>query len=130
MLVLVGFRPVSIMPLTRYNFETALIKAMFDGSKLVDSKRRPFASLSEKLVYFESLPYMKYEATVEMLYLARQAIHALARRGRIDLAAGLSYKIEEAETLRRLGLHQDALRLYVEVQEESMKLFNSLMKSG
>ncbi|MCS7105238.1 MAG: flavodoxin family protein [Thermofilaceae archaeon] len=129
-LVLVGFRPVSIMPVTRYNFETALVEARFNGSKLVNINRQPFASLSEKLVYLESLPYMKYEATDEMLYLARQAIHALARKGRIDLAGSLSYKIEEAETLRRLGLHQDALRLSVEVQEESMRLFNSLMKSG
>lgn len=125
-LVLVGFRPLSLIPVTRYNFDLALAEAELAGRKLASAQPQPFKSLAEKLAFWESLPYMRYGTLDEMLYLAREAVNAISRRGRHDLAVQLMEGIERAEALRSLGLHVEALRQATEAQEASMKAYNSL----
>ncbi|MEM3747638.1 MAG: hypothetical protein QXN67_09310, partial [Thermoproteota archaeon] len=84
-MVLVGFSPVVAEPVTRYNLDLAMGWAKSWGMMLVEKnhgvKGRDLYSMLSEL---ERLPYMRYTVTDEILYLARSAVEALARRSIVE----------------------------------------------
>ncbi|MEM1509302.1 MAG: flavodoxin family protein [Thermofilaceae archaeon] len=125
-LVLVGFRPTSLIPVTRYNFDLASAEAKLAGKRLVNAKPQPFKNLAEKLAFWEMLPYMRYTTLDEMVYLARETVNSISRKGKHDLVVQLVEELEKVEALKNLGLHTEALKQATEVQEASMKIYNSI----
>ncbi|MEM2049904.1 MAG: flavodoxin family protein [Thermoproteota archaeon] len=126
-MVLVGFSPVVAEPVTRYNLDLAVGWAKSWGMMLVEKnhwvKGRDLYSMLSEL---ERLPYMRYTVTDEILYLARSAVEALARRSIVEQTAELARLVEEAEARLRTGCWDEGLRLAVEAHERSMRLFNRL----
>ncbi|MCX8183145.1 MAG: flavodoxin family protein [Crenarchaeota archaeon] len=126
-MVLVGFTPVVAEPVTRYNLDLAMGWAKSWGRMLVEKnpgvKRGDLYSM---LSEFEKLPYMRYTIADEILYLARSAVDALARRSIVEQTAELARLVEEAEARLRTGCWDEGLRLAVEAHEKSMRLFNRL----
>ena len=122
-----GFRPVDTLPVTRYDFDIALVEAKERGKRIIKQKYRPFSSLAEKIAWYEFLPYMKWGMTEEIRYLARVAIDGIVRRGKPDLATEPREKLEKGETLISIGKWNEGLRLVVEAQEGSMNTFDSLV---
>ena len=129
-MILVGFVPVIAEPITRYNFDEAYELAKGWGHVLVESigKVPQLSTLYEKLLYLEKLHYMRYTITDEILYLAKSTIEAISRRGKTEDTIDLRIKMNEAEAQLRLGYWKEGLRMAVEVQEESMRRFNRLVK--
>lgn len=127
-MVLIGFAPVIAEPITRYNFDETYRLARGWGHMLVESigKVPQLTTLYEKLLYFEKIPYMKYTIIDEILYLAKSAIEAISRKGKVEDTIDLRLKVKEAETQLKLGYWEEGLRIAVEVQEESMHRFNKL----
>ena len=89
---MLGFRPINPLPVTRYNWDIALVEARMRGRKIVDAKPQKFSNLAEKIAYYESLPYMRYRMIDEISFLAKEAINGIARRGRADLIDGVKEK--------------------------------------
>ena len=127
-LIILGFRPISPLPVTRYNLDVALVEARSRSKWLTKLKPQPFSSLAERIAYYESLPYMKHGMVDEIIYLAREAIEGIIRLGKPDLAAEPRRKLEIGEALLRIGRFNDGLKLVTEVQEESMEIFNSMTR--
>jgi len=125
-LIMLGFRPINPLPVTRYNWDIALVEARMRGRKIVDAKPQKFSNLAEKIAYYESLPYMRYRIIDEILFLAKEAINGISRRGRADLIDGVKEKIEIGETLLEINKFDEALRLITEAHEESMRIFNKI----
>lgn len=125
-LIILGFRPINPLLVTRYNLDVALVEARIRGRWLAKLKPQPFSDLAERIAYYESLPYMKYGMTDEIIYLAREAIEGIVRRGKPDLAAKPRIKLEMGEALLKVGKFNDGLKLVTEAQEESMRVFNSI----
>ena len=68
------FRAIEPLPVTRFNFQAALQTAEERGSRLVTLVRepRPFLTISELLLYYDSLPYMSYGRLEEFRWLAQR----------------------------------------------------------
>ncbi len=127
-LVILGFRPVNPLPVTRYNLDVALVEARVRARRLTELKSQPFVDLAERIAYYESLPYMKYGMTDEMIYLAREAIEGIVRRGNPSLATEPRRKLESGEALLRVSRFNEGLKLITDAQEESMRIFNSIVR--
>lgn len=128
-LIMLGFRPINPLPVTRYNLDVALVEARMRGKRIAQLKPQPFSNLAEKIFYYESLPYMRDGIINEIAFLAREAINGILRRGRPDLATQAIQKIEKGEALLRIGRIEEGLKFITEAQEESMSIFNSLSSS-
>jgi len=125
---MLGFRPISPLPVTRYNLDMALVEARMKGKRIARLKPQPFSSLTEKIFYYESLPYMKDGMVDEIIFLAREAINGILQRGKPDLATRAIEKLEKGETLLRFGRFEERLKLITEAHEESISIFNSLSR--
>lgn len=127
-IMLIGFCPVVAEPVTRYNLDLTMGRAVYWGKTLVDniSKVKQRGGLYDKLLAFESLPYMNYTIVDEILYLARSAIEAISRRGVVEQTAELAITLERAESALRLGRMEEGIKLAVEAHERSMYLFNKI----
>jgi len=94
------------------------------GEGIARLKPQPFSSLTEKIFYYESLPYMEDGMVDEIIFLAREAINGILRRGKLDLATRAIEKLEKGENPLRLGRFEERLKLITEAHEESMSIFN------
>lgn len=127
-LIILGFRPISLLPVTRYNLDLALIEAKASGRKIVGIKPQRFSNLAERIAYYESLPYMRFRMIDEILHLAKEAVNGIARKGRADLIAEIKEKIAVGESLLETGRFNEALEIIAESHEESMKIFNEITR--
>jgi len=127
-LIMLGFRPIIPIPVTRYNLDIAFVEARMRGKRIAQLKPQPFSNLTEKISYYESLPYMRYGLIDEIAFLAREAINSITRNGKPDLATEALQKLEKGEALLKLGKFEEGLELITKAHEESMKIFNSLIR--
>ncbi len=127
-LIILGFRPINPLPVTRYNLDVSLVEARVRAKRLTELKSQPFTGLAEKIAHYESLPYMKYGMTDEIIYLAREAIEGIVRRGNPSLAAEPRRKLETGEAMLRVGKFNEGLKLIADAQEDSMRVFNSIVR--
>lgn len=128
-LVILGFRPFMPLPVTRYDWDIAKVEARERGERLVNEYNMPspFDSLAEQIACYESLPFMQWGMTEEIVYLARIAVEGITRRGKAELTSGQRDKLQKAETLISMGKKEEGLKLAVAAQEESMAIFNRLL---
>jgi multimeric flavodoxin WrbA len=83
-------RALEPLPVTRFNFDACVDKAVQLGGELVGmaGQRSPFASVEERLLWYENLPYLNVSRMEELRLLAGLAVssvpddegNALARR--------------------------------------------------
>lgn len=127
-LVLLGFRPQTPLPVTRYNADNAMTEARRLGQGLVQVSKQPapFAGLTERMACYEALPYMDWGPTEELMFLARIAIEGITQKRREELGSQAKAMLQQAETLLQEGQKKDALEKAVAAHEESMRVFNSL----
>lgn len=127
-LLMLGFRPIAVLPVTRYNFDLSLSEARIMGRRLAQAEPKQFGNLTDKIFWYENLPYMIYNIIDEIAFLARIAIEGIARHGKPELVAEPKEKLEKGLTLLNLGKYEDGLKLIVESHEDSMRIFNSLTR--
>ncbi len=125
-MAILGFRPLSPLPVTRYDFDIALVEARQRGRRLCQEPKKPYEGLADIIAYCESLPFMRYGMAEELAYLARIAIEAICRKGRPEEASGAREKLEQGLALIHQGRYHEALPLLAQAQEESMEIFNRL----
>lgn len=125
-LILLGYRPLIPVPVTRYNLQITLAEAKERGKKIVERDRIPFSNLHEKIKEYESLPYMDWTMLDEMKYLAEICIHGIVRKGKPELTNEPREKLEKAKSLLKRGEHEEGSELIVRAQEESLKIFDNL----
>lgn len=127
-LVILGYRPFMPLPVTRYNWDIAKVEARERGKRLVQeySQKSSFDSLAEQIDCYESLPFMQWGLTEEIVYLARIAIEGITRLGKVELASQQREKLQRAETLISNDKTEEGLKQAVSVQEESMSIFNRI----
>jgi NAD(P)H-dependent FMN reductase len=79
-----SIRGIDPLPVSRFNFDSALRLAQTTGQKLVElakSPPKPFRSLAEGIAYHQSLPFMNYEYVDEIGLLVRQLLDAPHGKG-------------------------------------------------
>lgn len=98
-------RALPPLPATRFNFDQALALASQQGQRLAGlaGQRRPFASLAERLLWYDDLPYLGLSRAGERRLLAGLVCRALPEDQ--SPAQGLA----QAEALGAAGRRLEAL---------------------
>lgn len=91
------YRPLDPVPVTRFNLERVLDEAGTWGRQLAQRATKPFESVSEQLLAYDSLPYMNYGRVDEFRWLAEQIALGLRERGKGAEAAEIEGLLAEAE---------------------------------
>jgi NAD(P)H-dependent FMN reductase len=125
-LLMLGFRPINPLPVTRYDIDIALTEVKKRGMSLIKEECRPFSNLAEKIAWYESLPYMRWGIVEEISYIAKLSIDRIGRSGRPELATDLQKKLERGNALMRAGRYAEGVKLVIEAHEESMHIFDRL----
>lgn len=114
-------RAVEPLPATRFNFDTAVEQARKLGKQMaaMADQRRPFASLEERLLWYDALPYLGLSRAAERRLLADLAIQALPSRENAAIAFGLA----RADELSAAGKPVDSLIEVTHVYEAGVKAF-------
>jgi len=79
-----SIRGIDPLPVSRFNFDSALGIAQITGLKLVElakSPPRPFPSMADGIAHHQSLPFMSYEYVDEIGLLVRQLLDAPHGKG-------------------------------------------------
>jgi len=79
-----SIRGIDPLPVSRFNFDSALRLAKITGRKLVElakSPPEPFGSLAEGIAHHQSLPFMNFEYVDEIGLLVRQLLDAPHGKG-------------------------------------------------
>jgi multimeric flavodoxin WrbA len=94
------------LPATRFNFDNSVAKARQLGGELaaVAGSRSPFASLEERLVWYDNLPYLNLSWLEERRLLAELAVASLPD----DEAAALALDLIESDGLAAKGHAEQA----------------------
>lgn len=84
-------RALEPLPVTRFNFDASLEKAHLLGGELAEMarKRRPFGSVEERLLWYDSLPYLNLSRLEERRLLADLAVTSLKNGDGAELALNL-----------------------------------------
>jgi NAD(P)H-dependent FMN reductase len=114
-------RALEPLPATRFNFEGALEQARQLGHKLarMAQKRAPFANYEERLLWYDSLPYLGLSRAAERRLLADHAIAALPPGTDTSIACGLA----RADALAAAGRSFESLDEITRVYEAGLRAF-------
>jgi len=125
-LVMLGFRPYWPLPVTRYDFDIALVEARERGRRLLGLERRPYSGLHDMVAHYESTPMMRWGMAEELAHLARVEIEAIRRRGQAREASQAREELDYGLLLLEMGRRDEALRHLANSQERAMEAFNRL----
>jgi len=112
-----GLRPFDPIPVSRFNFQTALKRAYAAGQELASTgpSRQPFEDLAAKITHFYKLKYLRYDIVDELIMVAEQMLDSSeAEQAVIDRCRNA---LEQARDLRREGKKDEAIAPAVEVYE-------------
>jgi len=114
-------RAIEPLPATRFNFDTAVERAGKLGEEIaaMAQQRLPFNNLEERLLWYDTLPYLSLSRAAERRLLADYAIQALPSPENAAIAFGLA----RADALEAAGKPLDALIEVTRVYEASIKAF-------
>ena len=131
-LVMLGFRPHTPLPVTRYDMDIALVEARQRGKRLAVefAERRPFEGLAERIAWYESLPFMHFSIADEIAHLADVAIDGISRRGRSALASKSRSMLEKTKALHSMERTNEELKQTVAAHENSMAIFDGMQRDG
>jgi hypothetical protein len=107
-------RALEPLPVTRFNWSPALGRATALGAQLaaMAGERHRFANLEERLLWYDSLPYLNLSRAAERRLLAALTLTALPDPADPTLVRSLAHAdalVARGETLRSL---QEITRLY------------------
>jgi len=116
-------RALEPLPVTRFNWSAALERAGELGAQLAGmaGERHRFAGLEDRLLWYDSLPYLGLSRAAERRLLADQTVAALPENADPAIPRGLAYAgalAARGESLRSL---QEITRTY----EASVKAFEA-----
>ncbi|MCL4534825.1 MAG: flavodoxin family protein [Bacteroidetes bacterium] len=114
-------RALEPLPATRFNFGAALERAGRLGCQLASMahQRQPFGGLEERLLWYDSLPYLSLSRAEERRLLAGMTTTALPGDADPAIARGLAY----ADGLMAAGCAEEGLREITRVYEGGVKAF-------
>jgi multimeric flavodoxin WrbA len=112
-------RALEPVPATRFNFQAALQRAGEFGEQVAGmvEKRIPFAGLEERLLWYDSLPYLGLSRAAERRLLAD--LTTLASPAKTDGALGLV----RADALSAAGRPLESLTQVTQVYDAGVKAF-------
>jgi multimeric flavodoxin WrbA len=113
-------RAIDPLPVTRFNFDTALERARLLGEEIAERRdRMPFKSLEERLLWYDALPYLGLNRFGERRLLADLTVAALPPKADPSIARGLA----RADALAAAGKQVDSLAEIGRVYEAGVKAF-------
>ena len=117
-------RALAPLPVTRFNWEAARARAHALGAELAGraGTRQPFASLEERLLWYDNLPYLSLSRAAERRLLAALVTQALPGGPDPAVAGDLA----AAEALAAGGDALQALQAIGRVYETGVQRFESL----
>jgi multimeric flavodoxin WrbA len=121
--LIMQIRALAPHSVTRFNWESALSEAERSGAKLaaMTSRRHPFESLEERLLWYDNLPNLNLSRAGERRLLAAIAAQATVHEAGSERAGVLA----RSEELAAGGNSLESLKLSTAVYEESVKMFDS-----
>jgi NAD(P)H-dependent FMN reductase len=114
-------RALEPLPATRFNFDAAVQRAGELGSQIVEmaQQRAPFASLEERLLWYDDLPYLGLSRAGERRLLADLTTSALPA----DTDPGVPCGLARADALAAGGRRVESLTEITRVYEAGFKAF-------
>jgi len=116
-------RALEPLPATRFNFDGALKRAGELGSRIaaMSKQRDPFASLEERLLWYDHLPYLGLSRAAERRLLADLTAMADPSEG----GAAKLYGLAQADALAAASRNIEALAEITRVYEAGVKAFEA-----
>jgi multimeric flavodoxin WrbA len=116
-------RALQPLPVTRFNWAAALTRAGELGRRLalMAAERHPFASLEERLLWYDALPYLGMSRAAERRLLAALTTAALPAAADPGIAQGLA----DADALAAQGEALQSLQAASRVYEAGVKAFEA-----
>ena len=117
-------RAVEPLPVTRFNFDASVAKAGQLGAELaaMAAHRAPFASLEERLIWYDNLPYLNLSRLEERRLLADLAVASLSPGDGTGLALGLV----ESDRLAAAGRTEEMAIEVTKTYDAAVKAFEKL----
>ena len=114
-------RAIEPLPSTRFNFPEALVRAGELGGQLAGmvEKRAPFTSVGERLLWYDSLPYLGLSRAGERRLLADLTTLTLPSHAQAAAASGLA----RADALAAAGRLQESMAEVTRVYDAGFKAF-------
>jgi len=115
-------RAVDPLPVTRFNWRVALARAAELGAALAAraGARQPFAGVEDRLLWYDSLPYLGLTRAGERRLLAALATESLPETAH----AAIPRHLAAAEALAAQGEPLRALQRVTRAYETAMKVFD------
>ena len=114
-------RATEPLPVTRFNIDAAEHRAAELGTTLaaMAQARQPFAGLEDRLLWYDSLPYLSQSRDDERRLLAAQTVNALPEGADPGIARGLAV----SDALLAQGRPLDSLAEITRVYNAGVKAF-------
>jgi multimeric flavodoxin WrbA len=115
-------RAIEPLPATRFNFATAMQRAAELGSQIAGmaQKRTPFEGLEERLLWYDSLPYLGLSRVGERRLLAGLITEAIPASADANISRGLA----RADALAAAGRALESLTEITHVYEAAVRAFD------
>jgi multimeric flavodoxin WrbA len=116
-------RAIEPLPVTRFNWTAGLLQAGELGGRLaaMTGGRQPFAGLEERLLWYDSLPYLGMSRAAERRFLAALTTSALPPDADPLIPRGLA----EADALAARGEALQSLQAITRTYEAGVKAFEA-----
>jgi multimeric flavodoxin WrbA len=116
-------RALAPLPVTRFNWDRALVEAGERGAKLASmaNQRHPFAGLEDRLLWYDALPHLSMTRSAERRLLASQTTQSLPAGALLDVGRSLA----EADELAAQGELLRSLELTTSVYERTLEVFET-----
>lgn len=116
-------RALEPIPVTRFNWDAALRRAGEVGAELAGmaDRRHPFAGVEDRLLWYDTLPYLGLSRAAERRLLAGLATTALPPGADPGLARGLA----EADALAARGDHLASMQTLSRTYDAGVKAFEA-----
>jgi multimeric flavodoxin WrbA len=123
-LQMLQLRALDPVPATRFNWEWAISQATGRGTILgsMAKERHPFTCLEERLLWYDSLPYLSMSRSAERRLLAALTTAAASNAA----PAGIARLLAEAEELAAAGKSLESLKLTTSIYDATVKAFESM----
>ena len=119
-------RAMGPLPVTRFNFDTAVERAQGLGEEIAERRQRaPFKSLEERLLWYDALPYLTLNRFGERRLLADLIVAALPPKADPSIARDLA----RADALAAGGNEVESLTEIGRVYEAGVKAFEEQLSA-
>ena len=114
-------RALEPLPATRFNFDAAVHQASELGAQLAPmiQRRNPFAGLEERLLWYDSLPYLGLDRAGERRLLADLTAMAMPS----DTQSNVLFGLARADALKAGGRQLESLTEIIRAYEAGVKVF-------